>query len=436
MAKHTVAKYFVCIAFLPPCSDRCKGPNKLVCYTRSSPLVHTLFNESVDARTGGYSINPDTVRECIFEEPNKVVVCKLSGLQSQSSLQELLNDFMSSDILEVCMLLANMQGTTRKTINHVRVMMEEAELHTPAKCSKLFVLLLHFPPNQFYQHCYPSIFLRGWDHCYLDTVSHSTERDVVDIQDWFLRCCFPAAEAGPGVSDSPQQALRQLLDQAIPVLTARINFGRKIDGSFNSVMNATQRSKALKLLFAKGVGKVLCDKFQTYWKLKVMSEYLERAAIFSKLRESTLNITDSIQTQFKALFMDFCTYMLARANENFNLDIIYAADSFSPIQKLFVNIFNAFPVPELDQLNLLSNNLPSLKPPVYCPRFPFFGYLYEQMEQLVDVSGKAVNLQQDVLADSDSDFIDNVPKLKALTEAIKSNLKEYVQVSYKHSSYY
>ena len=36
---------------------------------------------------------------------------------------------------------------------------------------KLFFLLLHFPATMFYDPCYPSLFLCGWDHYYLDTIA-------------------------------------------------------------------------------------------------------------------------------------------------------------------------------------------------------------------------------------------------------------------------
>ena len=58
---------------------------------------------------------------------------------------------------------------------------------------KLFVLLLHFPPSMFFDACYPSLFLRGWNHYYLDTIGHtpSLTPGVVNIEEWFERCCFP-----------------------------------------------------------------------------------------------------------------------------------------------------------------------------------------------------------------------------------------------------
>ena len=378
----------------------------------------------------------------VFEDTDKLVIHKLSSLLSQSSVQELLRDFVVSETAEVCLLLANMQETSLKTINHIRLMMEEAELLRAHKQStKVFVLLLHFPPALFFRHCYPSLFLKGWDHCYLDTIAHSTVEGVVDIKDWFYKCCFPSQEANPDKPDGLFKALMHLLPQAIPVISARVYFGNKKDASFNSFMNATQRSEALKkLLFDCEIGQVLCEKFCAYWKPRVMAEYLERAATFSKQRESTLNITDSIQTQFKALYLDFCVYMLTRANENFNLDIIFAENSSPSLRKLFIDIFRVFPTPKLNQLNLLSNNLPLPQPSLHCPRFPFFGCVCGLMEKQMEVSGEAANLQVDMLAEKvqepvmDSLSVGYAPsnpadKLQALVNAIMVNMEPIMNVS-------
>ena len=371
------------------------------------------------------------------------MVHKLSNLLSQSSVQELFREFISSEEAEVCVLLANMQETSCKTINHIRVMIEEAELRTREQHCKMFVLLLHFPPAQFFQHCYPALFLKGWDHAYLDTLAHSTVRGVVDIQDWFFKCCFPAEDMNPDEPDTLLQALSQILPQAISVISARVYFGNKHDRSFNSAMNATQRSNALRtLLFDQGLGDVLCEKFRAYWKPKLMAEYLEKAATFSKQRESTLNITDSIQTQVKTLFMDFCVYMLSRANENFNLDVIYAEESSSAIHKLFLQVFRIFPVPKLSQLNLLSNNLPALQPPSHCPRFPFFSLIYALMEKQVELSVEAANLQLGILTDHAHqerpvDSLASPPpsnnpgaKLEAMIEAVLTDLEPQLNVSF------
>lgn len=414
-----------------------RSPNKLLLFTRSSSLLYTLpavFPHSTTAEVQGADAThaSKVVANLVFDDTSKLILCKLSGFLSQTSVEELLSNFVSSKSAEVCVLLANTQDTTCKTINHIRVMMEEAELR-PAECCKVFVLLLHFPPAQFFQHCYPSLFLKGWDHCYLDALAHSAVKGVINIEDWLFKC-FLKKEGHPDAPNTLLQTLTELLPQAIPIISSRVTFGKKSDGTFNSAMNATQRSKALRvLLLDRGLGNVLCQKFEAYWKPEVMIGYLERAAAFSKQRESTLNITDAVQAQFKALFMDFCVYMIARTNEKFNLDIAYAKDAEPEIRRLFLNLFMVFPVPQLHQLNWFCNNLPSLQPAVQFVRFPFFTFICEEMEKRVELCGEAANVRLELLADyhqlEGRKSSGPSTKLKALAGAVLDNLTPLLQVN-------
>ena len=47
---------------------------------------------------------------------------------------------------------------------------------------KLFILLLHFPAMMFYDPCYPSLFLYGWDHYYLDAIDRANKSSLVDTK--------------------------------------------------------------------------------------------------------------------------------------------------------------------------------------------------------------------------------------------------------------
>ena len=78
-------------------------PTKLLCFTRSSSLVHHLpamYPSSVlDAQAA--SLSQQTLRDLVFKDPSKLVVCTLSSLLSQSSVQEMLKDFVESDKAKV-----------------------------------------------------------------------------------------------------------------------------------------------------------------------------------------------------------------------------------------------------------------------------------------------------------------------------------------------
>lgn len=380
------------------------SPNKVLCFTRSSPLVHQLptqhFSASFDMRTKLEDVE-QTLSDLVFEKTKQLVVYKLSNVVSQTAIQELLKEFIHSDKTNVCVIVANMQETSKQIVNHLRIMIEETEALAPQQ-QKLFVFLLHFPPAQFFKPCYPSLFLKGWDHCYLDTIAHSTVKGVIDIRDWFWQCCFQSdGEQQDEEGDSLVKALNDILPQAIPIISSRVFFGVREGGSFNAPMSGSARSKALKdLLFDRGVGNVLCERFRSYWKPAVMAEYLDRAASFSKNRESTLNITDSIQTMFKTLFFDFLVYMISRINDRYNVDVLFDKDCSPAIQLLFLDILQVFPLPALSQVNVLSTNLQAPQHISHIPTFPFFMFVSGSMEKLVEKSQEEANVKIDILEDN------------------------------------
>lgn len=363
-------------------------------------------------------------------------MCKVSSIPFQSSVQEIFRSFIHSHTSQVLLLVANMQEVSSSMVNHLRIMIEEIE-NQPACQSKCFVLLMHFPPANFFNPCYPSLFLRGWDHYYLDTVAHSTGRGmgVVSICDWFFHCCFPHEDTS-FEDDSLMQALTGMLPESIPILLSRLRFG-KSGGPFNCSMNASERSKVLKaILFQKGVGHILCKKFCVYWKPTVMEEYLERAAQFTINHKSTLSMTDSIQIMFKAIFFDFLVYMISHLNEDFSLDVLCEDNCPSYVQCFFLNILTVLPCPKLSELKARSTNLPTLQTMNHSPQFPFFSLIASRVEQLVDEGLKEANKKHNIELGDDEISSHKIIQpqdqrqiFKTLQEAVSVKISELVQVS-------
>ena len=83
------------------------SPTKLLCFTRSSPLVHLL-----PAQYPTSILNVHTTEDVhhilcdlVFPNPSQLVVCKLSSVFTQSSIQELLNTFVHSNTAQVSLVL-------------------------------------------------------------------------------------------------------------------------------------------------------------------------------------------------------------------------------------------------------------------------------------------------------------------------------------------
>ena len=364
---------------------------KLLCFTRTSPLIHNLpsvYPSAFHSPTEIVNYESD-LKAIVLCNVSGLFVCKLEGAQSQRSVKESLKTFMESDKM-VMLLLANMQEVSKNTVNHLRIMIEEEEAITKESSThKLFVLLLHFPPAMFFTACYPSLFLEGWDHYYLDTIAHGLSIGIVDSVKWFYMSCIPSEQSASIVEDQFFLMLKYLLRQSIPHVVSRLSFGSDYSTRrpFNQKMTPLERSEALQRLFDKEVGDALCHHFQSYWKAEVMTEYLHRAVKFTQAGKTTLNITDSIHSIMKSHFLDFVVYMVDYMNDNYNLDIFFSRKSTEQVKQLFLDLTRCLPIPQkLSKLKILS----SVQQVSKCKKkvtgeylFPFFAIVCPQIMDIV-----------------------------------------------------
>ena len=322
------------------------------------------------------------------------MMCKISSQHSQGKLEKLLEDFFKSDC-HLLFLTANMQDVTKKMVNHLRVIVEEAESRIK-NTNKLFVLLLHFPPAMFFTPCYSSLFLQGWDHHYLDSITPATltrgaeVRTVVDINDWFQQCCCSGYTSSFD-SDKMVTALECMLEDAVPVIASRMVLNTGKHKSFCRSTNASQRTNIISdLLLKKRIGIVLSRRYAKYWNRQTTVELLQKVSSFTYNQKSTLNITDAIQTTFQSFFFDFLVYMFTKINEC-NLDILL--DEHSPTLELVLSLLETVPVPDLKLLQELTATaiVPAAKESKYQPKFPFFNYVCEAVDKCIDESREKVN---------------------------------------------
>ena len=345
-------------------------------------------------------LSHEAVKDLVLDDLAAVVVHKLSN-KPQNSIRELLRAFAASESAQVLLLIANMAEVTVPMVNHLRIMIEEAENQSQSSLQpKLFVLLLHFPPHNFLNPCYPTLYLRGWDHYYLDTIGHHHGDGAIDVEDWFSHCCF-SPDSDPeckAEEDSLVQTARGFLEEAIPVIASRVPFSSHERFPFNGQLSMSQRNELLHdLLIKKEVGVVICKLFRSYWKPSVMFGYLEQAANLAHQQQSTLNITDTIQAAFKVTFMDFVVVMVSRMNENCNIDSVFVNGGSPAVDALFRDLLAVSPLPLLTQLKVFSNNLQAPCNPGYIPVFPFFHMVMGQMDQLIEQCRRDTNEGTDVL---------------------------------------
>ena len=90
------------------------SPTKLLCFPRSSPLIHQLpakYPSSIfEAQVAGNA--QQTLHDLVFANPSQLVVCKLSNILTQSSVQQMLKGFVQSDTDQVSLCARNIYAVS------------------------------------------------------------------------------------------------------------------------------------------------------------------------------------------------------------------------------------------------------------------------------------------------------------------------------------
>ena len=374
------------------------------------------------------------ITKYVWPDEREVIICRLSSLKTQQMVQELLNTFISStsDLRrksslplphsnsnvthsarssslpelaapyedevpkKVMLIIVNMQETTKRMINHLRVMIEDAEQATSPR--KLFVILMHFPPSKLSGACYPSTYLEGWNHYYLDTIGYSADiTALLNVNEWLQLCCKqePNQEnANKQVEQVVKEMLREpenlaaILSSSVPV---PIPDSKKY-GSFNRPMSPGDRIEAyIKLFKLQYFNDIICKLFCSYWNPKVVTEHLERASFLSYQRESSMSISDSLSAEFKSKFMDFLLYIVLFLNNDFGLDNLLSDPP--PSQgtiALYCDLLESFsPVPPLSHLKECIRDIASEQKDQKersCTTFPFFTAVCGKFEAITNSS--------------------------------------------------
>ena len=317
-----------------------------------------------------------------------------------------------------------MREITVKMVNYLRVLIEQHENSLPTDEHKLVLIVLQLP--QSFSRCYPVLFLNGWDHFYLDSLTTDIQvpgipkalQNVVDI-----RQCFCTALGIVSEDDTFSLNLQPFLEEAIPVISSRVIVGSS--GSwYNTPMSVSTRQAYLKHLLIKddtgtctSIGKAICQK---YWDSKAITKFLQSASHFTFCNLSTLSITNYIQTKIKALFFEFAVYILWKINEDCNLDTYLPQHN---IAELFAGVINNLfsKLPTLSSLSYVCQNLAT--PTNKGFKFPFFGMLYHYLEEVLDgcqeIVSKTVNKKATKAALEESIF-----------KEMKNKLQQILEVSY------
>ena len=418
---------------------------KLLVYTRQSHLFGYLPSSFPSE-----GVKDDTLallKSIVYDDLGVLKIYKITPDTLHGEIERQVQTFMESMDCTIFLIIANMQDVTLKMINHLRILIEQKE-NESLNDDKLIVFLLQFPQGQqLFTRCYPALFLSGWDHFYLDSLTtdfyvHGLPKPLQNVVD--IRQCFRVALCIASTNDSVSLSLEPLLKEAIPVISPRVIVG-STNKIYNKPMSIKERQNLLKKLLLKDtleqdeqsectyLGKALCSLFTQYWDNVTVTKFLQAAASFSFCHQSTLSITSYIQTRIKALFFEFVVYMLWKINEDCNLDCYEFSDSSSAItvEELFGSITKSLIVPSLSFLPHACRALPPPENKGF--KFPFFGMVYHCLEEMLDcsheivnkkMSSKAFNPQSSVSSKATKQFEE-----KELFEVMKEKLQQVVDVS-------
>ena len=374
------------------------------------------------------------------------MILKISAAHSQTFVENHFTQFMESSA-RLMLVIVRMPEVSRKMVNHLRILIEEAENENMKK-RKLFVVLLHFPSTSFFDPCYPSLYLQGWDHYYLDSIGHGTLNsqgsivELLEVKEWFKTCCFQT-----DVSDSTKEqmcnTLVDMLNESLMIVAPKVLVPTKTFGGFNKPMSASERIQAIRILLIEmKIGSELAKTYCLYWTPQVMNALIGKLTNFTHSKKSTLNLTDSIQSTFRSRFFDFLVYMLNQFNDDYSLDILFENLKISEQQSfkesndrimidLCRSLITILPKPDLTQLPLLCNRYRQpLAPPSHIPKFPLFGTVCSMMEDAISTCRKAASgnasLAPSLLASSitihKDDKSDTNNLCKSVLELIKVSL--------------
>jgi len=137
-----------------------------------------------------------------------------------------------------------------------------------------------------------------------------------------------------------------------------------------------------------------------------MVAYLQTAARYTYRKESMLNITDSLVTEFRSKFLDFVVYIIVEMNVDFGIDIIYNKNIHPDFKQLYLDILQLTSLPELSQLRTVCASLNEPKVnlgegKLFVPSFPFFQLVSNLMEEIVEQSREELNQKMDLIQEQD-----------------------------------
>ena len=370
----------------------------------------------------------------------------ITSTTSQQNINHILKQFFDSETSEVLVLVADMNELSKDCISHVRLLIEEKEARCKIKTNKLIYVLLHFSSNMFYTHCYPSIFLNGWQHIYFDTIGEAKADSHIDIQKWLTYCLLK--QKGSSIEHIASHTEPYFVTKSIMITWLHnllpnilISIGIQKTKDIDEVCKKkTIRDCWYLLLFGFNnmISDVIIERFSYFWQQDATNKLSQQAASYSMKYHSSRTLSNTIKTTVESSFKDIVLYLLSIINDTMAIHTVLKCneDNTDCVVSLFCQLLSVLPIPKSMeeiklQLHEFNQRREHSKSNISSPRFPFFISVFQSMEAILN---KALNLVISTVTIEDNQLsngsdplrLEGVTNTKAKreTDAVINKMKE------------
>ena len=330
----------------------------------------------------------------------------ITSATSQQNINRILKQFFDSEQSEILVLVANMNELSKDCINHVRLLIEEKEARSKIKANKLIYVLLHFSSNIIYTHCYPSLFLNGWQHIYLDTIGEAKADSHIDIQKWLTYSLLKQKESSiEHITSSHTESclvtksiMITWLHNLLPNVSVSIGIQKTKDID-KLCGNKTIHDCWYHVLFGfdNKISNAIMKRFSYFWQQDAINKLSQQAASYSMKYHSSRTLSSTIKTTVESSFKDIVLYLLSIINHTMAIHTILKCKEDSTdcaAVNLFCQILSILPIPKsMEEIRLklheFNQRCDHSRSDISSPRFPFFIYVFQSMETILN---KALNL--------------------------------------------
>ena len=394
---------------------------RFIIFCRSSAMIHSLpsnFSSLGNEQTQVFLQNH------ITSDVACLSIIKVSVIHSQDSFKRKMDLFYKDNILKVLLLIIDIQESSPEMINHIRMIVDEAQ-PIDAEVTKQVVLLLHFPSSMFSSGYYPTLFLHGWKYRYIDSLAHSAESGDLDMELLIKNCLVKKLDD----STDPVYDYHSLLSilhhsagNISPLLTAYFKSNEYIT-----------KTDIRHVLTDEDTIALICKRFLHYLDAGQCLQYLDNAAKAAYERESTINMKSHIEVRIKNnMFKNFLIYVITFFHVHGVTKSLLAVNE--SLERFIRDLLPSIPVPDIFQL---TNGSSYYTQSVVCSECsyecPFFLHIYDEIEKIMDEAMQIVrdnNVQFQFSKEYNSLSIIKKRKIELFSTAIHK-VKQDIEVSIK-----